>query len=282
MDRLISDKYKQWEDECSLRYNKLKKNEEELNRIFINIYGLNSELSPYVKGNDVTVRKADLQRDIKSLISYSVGCMFGRYSIDSLKTNTVLPYSVPAYGIISICGNRNLQNDIYHLFVQFIKTVYGTTTLNENLHFISEALGGKDSPEEIIYDYFSKAFFSDHSKIYQNCPIYWLLNSGRYSAFKCLVYYHKFNSDTIDEILSKYVPLQINAISKQLSNINQNLSASENKNTAQLQKSADILSLKLNELSQYKLKLISAKGKNISFNYDDGIKYNYEFFKELC
>ena len=153
MSRLISDKYKEWEKKCDNRFNTLKRNEEELNRIFIDIYGLQDELTPEVEDKDVTVRKADLQREIKSLISYAVGCMFGRYSLDAdglayaggewddRKYKTFIPDND---NIIPICDDEYFDDDITGRFIEFIKTVYGSETLEENLKFIADALGGRD------------------------------------------------------------------------------------------------------------------------------------------
>ena len=195
MARLIADKYKEWEAECEARFNQLKANEEELNRIFIKIYGLQDELTPDVEDRDVTVRKADLQREIKSLISYAVGCMFGRYSIDveglcyaggewdASKYKTIIP---DADNIIPICDDEYFEDDIVGLFVQFVKTVYGADTLDENLKFIADALGGKGAPKEVIRNYFLNDFYADHCKIYQKRPIYWLFDSGKKNGFKSL------------------------------------------------------------------------------------------------
>ena len=163
MSQLISEKYSQWEKECNDRFNKLKANEEELNRIFIDIYGLQDELTPDVEDKDVTVRKADLQREIRSLISYAVGCMFGRYSLDvpglayaggtwePEKYTTFLP---DKDGIIPICDDEYFDDDIVGSFVKFIEVVYGRETLEENLKFIADALGGKGTPRETIRSYF--------------------------------------------------------------------------------------------------------------------------------
>ena len=181
--------YDKWAQECEGRFNQLKANEEELNRIFIDIYGLQDELTPEVEDKDVTVRKADLQRDIKSLLSYAVGCMFGRYSLDSeglayaggdwdeSKYKTFLP---DVDGIIPITDEEYLGDDIVTRLCSWLKIVYGEDTLEENVDFIAKALGGRgSSSREIIRNYFLKDFFKDHCKIYQKRPIYWLFDSGK-------------------------------------------------------------------------------------------------------
>lgn len=185
MGRLIADKYKEWEAECNERFNTLKANEEELNRIFIDIYGLQDELTPEVEDKDVTVRKADLTREIKSLISYAVGCMFGRYSLDveglvyaggewdSSKYSTYIP---DADNIIPICDDEYFADDIVGKFIKFVEVVYGADTLEENLRFIAVALGGKGLPRDVIREYFLNGFYADHLKVYQKRPIYWLFD----------------------------------------------------------------------------------------------------------
>ena len=187
----VADAFAQWEDECNERFNQLKANEEELNRIFIDIYGLQDELTPEVEDKDVTVRKADLQREIKSLLSYAVGCMFGRYSLDTeglayaggdwdeSKYKTFLP---DADGILPITDEEYLGDDIVTRLCSWLSVVYGKETLEDNLDYIAKALGSKgDSSREIIRSYFLKDFFKDHCKIYQKRPIYWLFDSGKAS-----------------------------------------------------------------------------------------------------
>ena len=187
MSQLISDKYATWESECEARFQKLKSNEEELNRIFIDIYGLQDELTPEVEDKDVTVRRADLQREIKSLLSYAVGCLFGRYSLDekglcyaggewdASKYKTILPVKD---NVLPICDDDYLESDLTGKIVEFVKIVYGEDTLEENLKFIADALGTKGAtPREAIRNYLLNGFYADHCKIYQKRPIYWLFSS---------------------------------------------------------------------------------------------------------
>lgn len=189
MGKLISDKYKQWESECEARFQKLKSNEEELNRIFIDIYGLQDELTPEVEDRNVTVRRADLQREIRSLLSYAVGCLFGRYSLDvdglcyaggewdAGKYKTIIPVKD---NVLPICDDDYLESDLTGKIVDFVKTVYGEDTLEENLKFIADALGTKGAtPREVIRNYLLTGFYADHCKIYQKRPIYWLFSSGK-------------------------------------------------------------------------------------------------------
>ena len=172
----ISESFNQWQAECDDRFNKLKANEEELNRIFIDIYGLQDELTPEVEDKDVTVRKADLQRDIKSLLSYAVGCMFGRYSLDveglayaggewdSSKYQSYIP---DADNVIPITDEEYLDDDIVSRLCAWLKVVYGADTLEVNLDYIAKVLGNKGSTSrEIIRNYFLNDFFKDHCQAY--------------------------------------------------------------------------------------------------------------------
>ena len=214
MGRLIADKYKEWEAECNERFNTLKANEEELNRIFIEIYGLQDELTPEAENKDVTVRKADLTREIKSLISYAVGCMFGRYSLDveglayaggewdSSKYSTYIP---DADNIIPICDDEYFSDDVVGRFVKFVEVVYGKDTLEENLKFIADALGGKGLPRDVTRDYFLNGFYADHLKVYQKRPIYWLFDSGKKNGFKALIYMHRYQPDTLARMRTDYI-----------------------------------------------------------------------------
>ena len=207
--------YRAWENECNERFAQLKANEEELNRIFIDIYGLQDELTPEVEDKDVTVRKADLQRDIKSLLSYAVGCMFGRYSLDmeglayaggdwdESKYKTFLP---DVDGILPITDEEYLEDDIVTRLCYWLKVVYGEDTLEENLDFIAKALGNRgNNSREIIRNYFLKDFFKDHCKIYQKRPIYWLFDSGKQNGFKALIYLHRYTPDTIGNLRVDYL-----------------------------------------------------------------------------
>ena len=211
----VSTSFAMWSKECAERFNQLKANEEELNRIFIDIYRLQDELTPEVEDKDVTVRQADLQRDIKSLISYAVGCMFGRYSLDEdglayaggewndSKYDTFIP---DEDNCIPITDEEYFEDDIVGLFCAWLKKVYGEDTLEENLDFIANVLGNKGkTSREIIRNYFLTDFIKDHIKTYQKRPIYWLFDSGKQNGFKALVYMHRWNADTIGNVRVEYL-----------------------------------------------------------------------------
>ncbi|MDD4295362.1 MAG: hypothetical protein PHC69_00185 [Ruminiclostridium sp.] len=186
--RTVAAAFGKWEREAAERFNTLKANEEELNRIFIDIYGLQDELTPEVEEKDVTVRHADLGCDIRSLISYAVGCMLGRYSLDTeglafaggdWDTGKYRIFIPDKDNILPIYDDDYFDDDIIGRFVDFVRVVYGAETLEENLKYIADALGGKGTPREVIRNYFLNDFYADHCKIYQKRPIYWLFDSGK-------------------------------------------------------------------------------------------------------
>ena len=211
----IAQAYQRWEEETNARFAQLKANEEELNCIFIDIYGLQDELTPEVEDKDVTVRKADLQRDIKSLLSYAVGCMFGRYSLDveglafaggTWDDSKYVTFKPDEDNVIPITDEDYFEDDIIGRLIAWLKVVYGAETLEENLHFIADALGTSgDTARQKIRNYFLKDFFKDHCKIYQKRPIYWLYDSGKQNGFKALIYMHRYNADTSGQVRAEYL-----------------------------------------------------------------------------
>lgn len=293
---LIADCYARWVQECDNRFNTLKDNEEELNRIFINIYGLQDELTPDVEDKDVTVRKADLLRDIKSLISYAVGCMFGRYSLDisglayaggDWDASKYKTFEADADNIIPICDDEYFEDDIVGRFIEFIKVVYGESTLEDNLQFIANALGGKGSSREIIRKYFLDDFFKDHCNTYQvtgsgKRPIYWLFDSGKKNGFKCLVYMHRYRPDTIARIRTDYVHEQQSRYDTAIDGINSRLNEVISSNEqVRLKKQLAKLTGQKDELHAYEEKIHHLADQMISIDLDDGVKVNYAKFKDV-
>lgn len=287
MSKLIADKYKEWEKECEERFNKLKANEEELNRIFIDIYGLQDELKPEVEDKDVTVRKADLQREIKSLVSYAVGCMFGRYSLDikglayaggewdSSKYKTFIP---DADNCIPITDTAYFDDDIVNRFTEFVKVVYGADTLEENLKFIADALGNKGTASrDVIRNYFLKDFFSDHVKIYKKRPIYWLFDSGKQNGFKALVYMHRWNQDTIGNVRVEYLHKLQRIYDRVIEDLQYTIDNSNNsKDIAKAEKQKDKVIKQIKETRDYDEKIAHLALMQIDIDLDDGVKVNYE------
>lgn len=287
----ISVAFEIWTKECIERFNKLKENEEELNRLFIDVYGLQDELIPNVKDTDITVCKANLQREIKSLISYAVGCMFGRYSLntegltyaggdwDSSKYKTFIP---DFDNIIPICDEEYFEDDIVRKFIGFISCIYGEDTLDENLQFISNALGGNGNPRDVLRDYFIRDFFKNHCKIYQKRPIYWLFDSGKKNGFKALVYIHRYTPDLIARMRTGYIhPLQsqyrtqIEMLNNQIDN------SSSTSEKVKLKKKFKKITEQAEELGKYEEKIHHWADKMEPMDLDDGVKVNYAKFQEL-
>lgn len=279
--------FENWQQEKERRFNQLKANEEELNRIFIEIYSLQDELTPEVEDKDVTVRKADLGRDIKSFISYAVGCMFGRYSLDvgglsyaggdwnNSKYTTFIP---DKDNCILITDEEYFGDDIVGRFVEFVKCVYGAENLEENIDFIAKALGSKgDTSREIIRNYFIKNFYKDHVKTYQKRPIYWLYDSGKQDGFKALVYMHRYTADTTGIVRVDYLHKMQKIY---MSEIDSMIDMAENSNNtreiAQAEKRKEKLVKQLKETKEYDEKIAHLAISRIAIDLDDGVKVNYE------
>ena len=286
----IAEAFDQWQTECDDRFNQLKANEEELNRIFIDIYGLQDELTPEVEDKDVTVRKADLGRDIRSFISYAVGCMFGRYSLDvdglayaggELDAGKYASFAADKDNIIPICDDEYFEDDIVGLFVKFVKTVYGADTLDENLKFIADALGGKGQPKDVIRNYFLNDFYSDHCKIYQKRPIYWLFDSGKKNGFKALIYMHRYQPDTIARIRTDYVHEQQARYRTALADLEQRIANASTGERVKLNKKLTTLQAQDTEIRDYEEKIHHLADQMISIDLDDGVKANYAIFQDV-
>ena len=283
----VSSAFENWTNECNDRFNQLKANEEELNRIFIDIYGLQDELTPEVEDKDVTVRKADLQRDIKSLISYAVGCMLGRYSLDidglayaggkwdDSKYQTFIP---DEDNCIPITDEEYFEDDIVGLFCAWLKKVYGEDTLEENLDFIANALGNKGKTNrEVIRNYFLNGFIKDHIKTYQKRPIYWLFDSGKQNGFKALVYMHRWNADTTGNMRVEYLHRMQRVYEKEIERMQEIIDNShDNKEISNATKRKEKLQKQIKEIKDYDAKIAHLALSRIDIDLDDGVKVNYE------
>lgn len=305
MGRLISEKYAAWQAECEAHFQQLKKNEEELNRIFIDIYGLQDELTPDVVDKDVTVHRVFTSRDdvpesmkgsnyvrtmrdeIVSLISYAVGCMFGRYSLDveglayaggewdGSKYKTFLP---DEDNCIPVTDEEYFKDDIVGRFVEFVRTVYGSDTLEENLDFVANALAGKGSTSrEVIRNYFLNDFIKDHIKTYQKRPIYWMFDSGKQNGFKALVYMHRWNADTTGNVRVEYLHRVQRVYESEIARMQDTIDNSSNaREVSAAQKRKDKLTKQLKESKDYDAKIAHLALSRIDIDLDDGVKVNYE------
>ena len=293
---LIEEKYQSWERETTARFERVHRNEEELNRIFINMYAMQDELIPSVSSSNVTIRKADLKRDIKSLISYSVGCMFGRYSLDadgvcyagnakwdSSLYKTFIP---DCDNIIPICDDEYFNDDIVDKFITFVGAVYGKGTLEPNLRFIAEALGGKGSARKVIRQYFINDFFSDHCNTYSvigsgKRPIYWLFSSGKKNGFKALVYMHRYQPDLLARIRTDYIHEQQERYRTQIQLLEGMVRGASSSEKAKLNQQMFKLKDQASEIQLYEEKIHHLADQMININLDDGVKANYSKFQEV-
>ena len=306
---LLAERYKHWEWDCSYRFSKLKENEEELNRIFIDIYGLADELTPEVEDRDVTVRRIfDTKEEIpasmkgsnyaitksdvmKSLISYAVGCMFGRYSLDTpglayaggawdaSKYKTFVP---DEDGIIPISDNEYFDDDIVGRFVAFIAAAFGAETVEENLQFIADALGGRGSARAVIRGYFLTGFYADHVKTYQKRPIYWLFDSGKKNGFKCLIYMHRYRPDMLARIRTDYVHEQQSRYYTALEHLTDERDAAATAaEQVRLGKKRAAVEAQAEELRAYEEQIHHLADQMIAIDLDDGVKHNYAIFRDI-
>ncbi|WP_286908239.1 BREX-1 system adenine-specific DNA-methyltransferase PglX [Clostridium sp. UBA1652] len=316
----LSSIFTRWETECQEAFQQLKANEEELNRIFIDIYGLQDELTPEVEDKDITIRKADRERDIKSLISYAVGCMFGRYSIDAeglifadgewldkwriengefrvrkmekdeegniLEDTWVEPRFVPDLdNVLPITEDEYFEDDIVSRFINFVKVEYGNDTLEENLDFISDSIGRKPSEtaRQAIRRYFIKDFYKDHLKIYQKRPIYWMFDSGKNDGFKALVYMHRYNEQTIAKVRTDYLHTLQRKYEAEINRLELVVDSEEYtaKDRATAKKKIDRISKQIEECREYDQVVGYLANEKIAIDLDDGVKVNYAKFQDI-
>lgn len=299
---LIEEAYSQYKEFTNNQFLKLKKNEEELNRIFIDIYGLQDELASDVsdkditiakifdtddgindeiKGNNYVLTKADV---VKQFISYAVGCMFGRYSLDEeglvfaggeFDKNKYSKFIPDEDNCIPITDSEYFSDDIVTRFVEFVKTVYGKETLEENLKFISQALSNKnDAPKDIIREYFLKNFYEDHLKRYKKRPIYWLYDAGKKNGFKALIYMHRYNEQTTAKVRIGYLHELQKHYERRASFLKDEIESNNNRKKAE-QELKKIKS-QLDECKQFDEKMNHLSSEYISIDLDDGVKVNYE------
>ena len=286
----IEQAYIEWEKECDDRFNRVKSLEEEINQEFIDIYSLEDELDPLMEDSEVTIRRADVNREIRSLISYAVGCMFGRYSLDC----TGLIYAggkwddtkyfnfIPdADGIIPICDDEYFADDIVGLFITFIEVAFGRETLEENLTFVAKTLGGKGTSRDVIRLYFINDFYSDHLKVYQKRPIYWLFDSGKKNGFKCLIYMHRYHPDTIARIRTDYVHEQQSRYRTAINDLEQRINSAGTSEKVRLNKRLSSLQSQSEELRKYEEHIHHLADQMIQIDPDDGVKNNYSIFKDV-
>lgn len=317
MATLLQEKYEARKAEVNARFEQLRSNEEELNRIFAKIYNMEGEVpieveDKYVsvarifntadeipesyKGNKYVRTKRD---EITSLISYAVGCMFGRYSLDvdglvladqgatvddylaKMPNSDHVTFMPDSDNVLPITDDEYFDDDIVRYFIDFVRTVYGEGTLEQNLAFIAEALGGKGTSREVIRTYFLKDFFKDHCQTYKKRPIYWLFDSGKKNGFKCLVYMHRYQPDLLARIRTDYVHEQQERYRAQIGYANDALAGAERGERVRLDKRIKKLNDQLKETVAYEEKLHHLADQMIKIDLDDGVKVNYAKFQDV-
>lgn len=275
------------------QFDTLKQNDEELNRIFIELYGLQEELTPKVDEKDITIRKADKERDIKSFISYAVGCMLGRYSLDQeglvfaggeFDESKYKTFKADANNIIPITDDEYFEDDIVSRFIEFVRVTFSEETLEENLDFITEALNKKanETSRQCIRRYFLKDFFKDHVKLYQKRPIYWLFDSGKNDGFKALVYMHRYDVGTVAEVRTDYLHTLQRKYEAEIARRDVILeSDASTKDKTRAKKEKEKLQKQLLECQQYDQVIAHIANQKITIDLDDGVKVNYAKFQNV-
>lgn len=286
----ISEAIQQFGKTLEHRFSKLKSNEVQINEHFIKIYDVESEVLPEVSDGDITVKKHDIQAEIKDFISYAVGCMFGRYSLDvdgltfaggEWDDSKYTSFPADKDNIIPICDDEYFDDDIVGRFVKFVEVVYGKETLEDNLKFIADALGGKGQPKEVIRNYFMNGFYADHCKMYQKCPIYWLFDSGKKNGFKALIYMHRYQPDTIARIRTDYVHEQQARYRTAIADLETRIANASTSERVKLNKTLKKLNDQSTEIHEYEEKIHHLADQMISIDLDDGVKKNYAIFKDV-
>lgn len=317
MATLLADKYAARKAEVNERFEQLRANEEELNRIFAEIYNMVGEVpieveDKYVsvarifdtaeeipesyKGNKYVRTKRD---EITSLISYAVGCMFGRYSLDvdglvladqgdtvedylqKMPDPASVSFTPDADNVIPITDEEYFEDDIVGRFVEFMRVAYGAETLEENLRFVADALGGKGTSRDVIRSYFLKEFFKDHCQTYKKRPIYWQFDSGKKNGFKALIYMHRYQPDLLARVRTDYVHQQQERYRAQVSYAEDALATAEKGNRVKLEKRISKLNDQLREASEFEEKVHHLADQMIEIDLDDGVKVNYAKFQDV-
>lgn len=281
----ISDKFNAWEKQCNERYSEMLSNQKRINDIFTDVYQLQEADIKIEQEN--TLRLANLRREIVSFLSYAVGCMFGRYSLDFegiayaggvWDSNKYKIFQPDEDNCIPITDEGYFEDDIVGKLVEWMKVVYGEDTIDENMDFIANALGNKGvSSREIIRNYFLNDFMKEHIKIYQKRPIYWLFDSGKQNGFKALVYMHRWNADTVGNLRVEYLHKMQHTYEREIIRMQETIDNSrDSREVSKATKRKDKLQKQLKETKDYDAKLAHIALSRIEIDLDDGVKVNYE------
>lgn len=292
---LISERYMTLKEVLDSNFDKLKKNEEELNEIFISIYGLGNELSPMINSKEISLDIPDEKEIIETLISYAVGCMLGRYALnkegivlagENIDLNSYGVFYPDVDGIIPINDEAYFKDDIVEQFIEWLKCAFGEETLEDNMNYIAQVLSPKGmNAKETVRAYFLSDFIKNHASMYSvtgtgKRPIYWLFDSGKHNGFKCLIYMHRYNKDTLNLIRSEYLHKTEDAVENALKNAEYIIQTSSSAvERAKATKNRDKYVKQLNEMRIYYQALSHLALQKIEIDLDDGVKHNYQLFQ---
>ncbi len=282
-----------WSEYTNEQFEQLKYNEKELNKIFTDIYGLYDEITQDDEDKGITISKADRERDIKSFISYAVGCMFGRYSLDEdgliftgeqYDINRYKTFVPTKDNILVIVVDDYFEDDIVNRFVDFVKVTFGINTLEENLDYIAETLGSKtgETSRQSIRRYFLKDFYNDHVRIYSKHPIYWLFESGKENGFKALIYMHRYDISTVARVRTEYLHKLQKKYESEVKRLNTLIESdlSVRDKTIAIKKRDSIIK-QIQECLVYDQVIAHVANQKVEIDLDDGVAINYEKFQNV-
>ncbi|MDD2575214.1 MAG: BREX-1 system adenine-specific DNA-methyltransferase PglX [Acholeplasmataceae bacterium] len=275
-----------------LTFNKLKKIEEDINDYFINLYSINEIIHSEVEDKNILVSSVNVNDETKSLISYLIGVLMGRYSLveegliyagGEFDNTRYGNYELDDDGIIPIYSKLGMEDGLTAKIISLIKQIYGEETYKENIDFIAEGLGKKqnETSEETLNRYLNDEFYKDHLKTYQKRPIYWMFSSGKDNGFKALIYLHRYNEDTLARINSNYLLPETTRLRTELNDLENGIKSSDAITQRRLEKERDIVNKQYYEAIEYGLVLDHMANRYIKLDLDDGVKVNYAKFQNV-
>jgi type II restriction/modification system DNA methylase subunit YeeA len=295
-DKLLSLAWLNWREHVIQRVRQLKDIEEQNNRVFINSYGLQDELSPEVPEDQITLARADREKDCQRLISYAIGCMMGRYSLDEpgliyarasnvgFDVTRYDTFPADADGIVPVTDELWFEDDAATRIREFLRAVWGIDTLAENMAWLAESLGQKtgETPDETIRRYLADKFYKDHLQTYKKRPIYWLFSSGKQGAFQALVYLHRYHEGTLARLRAEYVVPLTSKIQSRMDMLQKDAAAATSTAARnKLSKEIEKLKKKHVEVLAYDEQLRHYADMRITLDLDDGVRVNYGKFGDL-
>ena len=289
-NKLIEDSFNQWKALKINNFNSLKENEIKLNKFFSELYSV--DVNYDVEDKHVSISLPNYENDVKSFISFAVGCIFGRYSLDNegliyaggtFNLNNYSKFRPDNDNIVPVLDNEYFEDDIVGRFIEFVKLSFGDEYLEENLDFIANALNKKGkTSREIIRNYFLNGFFNDHIQTYKKRPIYWQFDSGRHNAFKCLIYMHRYEPDIVARIRTDYLHKTQKAIEENLAHCDSIIAKpTNNSELKKATKDKNKLIQQLDEIKEYDEALAHIAHQQIEIDLDDGVKVNYDKFQKV-